>query len=127
MDSKNQFLVFCLCALVGFCGGLLYEPFAILRLPVGQERKGAKPFVITLDILYFLAFAFLCVYTAYRFRFPDFRIYMWIGYLLGGIIYLKTLRRILAFLEELCYNKLRKVLVKAKRKKKLSKIGGKEK
>lgn len=43
---------------------------------------------------------------------------MWIGYALGGIIYAKTLRKIVAFLENMCYNKIIKVIKKAKKKEK---------
>jgi len=34
---------------------------------------------------------------------------MWIGYLLGGILYLKSLRRIVAFFQKICYNKFIKI------------------
>ena len=126
MGGSNQFLIFALCVAMGFCGGLLYEGVAVLRLIVGQERKGAKVLLIILDVFYFAVFAIGCVYGAFALHFPNFRAYMWLGYICGGIIYLKTLRRILAFFERLCYNMLRKVLVKAKNKKKLSKNRGKE-
>ena len=51
---------------------------------------------------------------------------MWLGFGLGGMIYSKSLRRILAFLENMCYNLAYKVAFKAKSKKKLSKQGDKD-
>jgi hypothetical protein len=43
---------------------------------------------------------------------------MWIGYALGGIIYLKSLHRILAFLQNVCYNRVIKMIKKAKKREK---------
>ena len=74
---------------------------------------------ICLDVAFFVLYAIACVYLAFRWNFPWVRGYMWIGYALGGVLYCKTLRRILAFLEKVCYNKLAKVAKKAKIKKKL--------
>ena len=125
MDGKGQFSVFCLCVVVGFVGGLLYELFVLLRAVFCCGRGKNKLVGVLLDVAFFVSFAGLCTYAAYRFRFPDLRFYMWIGYGLGWIIYLKTLRRIVAFLQKVCYNKAIKVVKKVKTKKKLSKTGDK--
>lgn len=115
MQTENQFYVFCLCVAVGFCGGLLYELFTFISKLFGQG-KGRKIAVVLCDILFFIAFSAFAVFIAVVFHFPNFRVYTWLGYALGGIIYLKSLRRIVAFLENVCYNVIRK---KAKSKKKL--------
>ena len=120
MDTKNQFTVFCICIAVGLLGGILYEPFAFLRMIFGCPRGKSRPVGIALDIAFFAAFTVCTVFAGYLFRFPDFRVYMWIGYALGGIIYLKSLHRIVAFVEKICYNILR---LKAKGKKKLFEKG----
>ena len=125
MDSKGQFGIFCLCIAVGFVGGILYEFFVLLRAIFGCGRGKNKALGVVLDMAFFVVGAGLCTYCAYRFRFPDLRAYMWIGYAVGYIIYLKTLRRILAFLQKVCYNKAIEVVKKAKMKKKLSKMGDK--
>lgn len=125
MDSKHQFTYFCLCIFVGFVGGILYENFAflrkILRCPHGKNRVLGG----IIDTVFCLSFAGLCTASAFWLRFPSFRVYMWIGYALGFLIYLKTLRRIVAFLQKVCYNVLCKIVKKAKFKKKLSKTGDK--
>ncbi len=120
MDSVGQFSVFILCAVFGYCGGLLYEVFALFRLLFGCERR--KNIIgILLDVAFFTTFAMGCVCFSFTQNFPSQRIYMWIGYALGGVLYSKTLRRILAFLEKVCYNMLVKVAKKTKTKKKLLK------
>ena len=125
MSAKGQFSVFCICLAVGFVGGVLYEFFLLFRL-VFRCGKGKNKIVgVVLDILYCLSFAVLCTYASYRCRFPNLRAFMWIGYVLGWIIYLKSLRRILAFLQNVCYNKATKLAKRLKTKKKLSKTGDK--
>ena len=118
MDTSNQFAVFGLCVGVGFLGGVLYEAVAFFRTLLGCPRGKNKLFGIALDIAYSIAFGVLCVICAYAFRFPDFRGYMWLGYALGGILYLKTLHEIVAFFGNVCYNNINKFIKKAKRREK---------
>lgn len=126
MDSKNQFTVFCICVGIGFIGGIVYEIFAFIRFLFGCDRGKNKILGGVLDCLFFVAFAVVCIYAAFAFRFPSFRVYIWIGYAVGGIFYAKSFRRIVAFLEKVCYNKLIKVQKRRKDKKKLSQNGGAE-
>ncbi|MBE5747041.1 MAG: hypothetical protein E7352_02560 [Clostridiales bacterium] len=123
MDSKGQLGVFCICIAVGFVGGMLYEVVVLLRALFRCGKGKNKILGIILDTTFFIGLALLFTYAAYRFRFPALRVYMWIGYAVGGIIYLKTLRRILAFLQKVCYNRIAKMAEKYKTKKKLSKMG----
>ncbi len=125
MDSQNQFTVFCLCIIVGFVGSVTYEIFFAFRCLCGCRREKYKLLGAIFDILFFLTFAFLCIAAAYFLRFPSFRVYMWLGFGLGGGLYSKTLRRMVAFLEKVCYNMLRKVATKLK-KRKNSLNGGKD-
>ena len=118
MDTKNQFTIFCICIAVGLLGGILYEPFAFLRMIFGCPRGKSRPVGIALDIAFFAAFTVCTVFAGYLFRFPDFRVYMWIGYALGGIIYLKSLHRIVAFFGNVCYNKITKLAKKARKREK---------
>ena len=118
MDTSNQFATFGLCIGVGFLGGVLYEAFAFFRLLLGCPRGKNKWLGVSLDIAFFIAFAGVCVVAAYVFRFPDFRGYMWLGYALGGILYLKTLHEIVAFFGNVCYNKINQLIKKAKRREK---------
>lgn len=124
MDTGNQFSVFALCIAVGVCLGLLYEPFGLLRVVLGCRVGKNKTLAAVLDISFCLLAAVVCVSGAYLCKFPSFRVYTWLGYAVGGIIYLKTLHKIIAFLENLCYNKITKRLQKAKSKKKLLKKEG---
>ena len=119
MDSKNQFFVFCISVVAGFLGGLLYEPFACLRLLLQCEKGKRKAVSVALDICFLLLYAGFYIATAYLFHFPSFRVYMWIGYAGGGIIYSKILRRILDFCQKVCYNGSTKLLSRAKSRKKL--------
>lgn len=125
MDTKNQFVYFLLSIATGFIGGLLYELFAFIRLICGVDRGKRKAIGIVSDILFWVFFTILAIYSCFLFHFPSFRVYMGIGWLLGGIIYSKTFRIMVAFLEKVCYTKLTKLVKKAKSKKKLLKREGK--
>ena len=118
MDTSNQFAVFGICVGVGFLGGVLFEAFAFLRLLLSCPRGKNKLLGGVLDVACFLLFAGACVFVAYLFHFPSFRVYMWIGYALGGILYLKTLHQIVAFFESVCYNGITKLAKKAKKREK---------
>lgn len=121
MDTQNQLAVFSLAVAVGFVGGIVYEPFAFLRLLFGCHRGKNAKIGMGFDVLFWLAFALLSIFSSFALRFPSFRAYIWLGYAVGGIIYLKTLRRIVAFFENLCYNKVAKLVKKAKNQRELHK------
>ena len=126
MHSQNQFTNFCLCIAVGFLGGILYEIFAFFRWICGCEKGKNKIIGGILDLIFFICFAVFCVISTFFLSFSGFRVYFWLGFALGGTLYSKTLRRTLAFLENVCYNVLRRIINKAKSKKKLSNDGGKD-
>ncbi len=121
MDTKGQFVYFLLSVSVGFVGGLLYELFAFFRFLFGCERGKRKKLGIIIDVLFGLSFGILCIYASFCLRFPDFRVYIGIGWAVGLIIYAKTLRIIVAFFEKVCYNSITKLVKRAKIKKKLLK------
>lgn len=125
MDSRGQIFVFCICLCVGFFGGILYEGFGFVRVLFSCPRGKNKILGGALDVGFCLTFALVAVAAAYLFDFPAFRVYMWAGYALGGIIYLKTLHKIIAFLENLCYNKITEWTKKARKREKTLKKRGK--
>ena len=108
MDAANQIFIFLVCVLVGVASGVVYELFYILRKLCGDVAG------IVFDVLFFLAFAAMSVFAAVLFSFPDFRVYMYLGNVLGLILYLKSVHRIVAFLLKLCYNKARKGIKRRK-------------
>ncbi|MBQ7948143.1 MAG: spore cortex biosynthesis protein YabQ [Clostridia bacterium] len=118
MDTKNQFAFFLLSIGIGFVGGLLYELFAFFRTLFGCDRGKRRALGVGLDITFCVCFAAMCIYLSFYLHFPDFRGYMCLGWVFGGIIYSKTLRRILAFSEKVCYNVLVRMVTKAKSKEK---------
>ena len=118
MDTSGQFALFGLCIAVGFLGGVLYEGFAFFRLLLGSGQGKSKIVGGVLDIAFWLAFALFTIWSGYFFKFPSFRVYIWMGYVVGGIIYLKTLHKIIAFFESLCYNKIAKLVKWARKKEK---------
>ena len=118
MDTKNQFTFFLLSVAIGVAGGLLYELFAVVRFLFRCNCGKRKILGIDLDITFCLAFAFFAIIASFYLHFPDFRGYMWIGWAIGGAIYLRILRKTVALCEKVCYNILVKIVAKAKSKEK---------
>ena len=118
MDTKGQLTYFLLSVAVGFVGGLLYEIFVVFRILFSCDKGKRKGIGIGLDVAFCLCFTIWCIYVSFCLRFPDFRGYVCWGWVLGGIIYLIFLHRILAILENVCYNVLVRMAKKAKSKKK---------
>ena len=114
MDTAHQLQTFLLCIGVGFVCGIAYEAFAFLRICLGIKANKKKMLGCMVDISFFLTCSIVVILATYLFAFPDFRVYMWAGYLVGGIIYLKTLHKIIAFFEIMWYNTIRKWINKAR-------------
>ena len=114
VDTANQLFIFALCVGVGFGGGVVYEAFCFLRLCLGVRKNKRKTLGFALDTCFFALLTGWVVFCSYLFAFPSFRVYMWIGYLFGAIIYLKTLHKIIAFFEIMWYNTIKKLINKAR-------------
>ena len=126
MDSQNQLSIFCICIGIGFAGGTIYEIFGFFRQTFRCGQGKNKALGAILDILFCLTFAVFCVFLAVLLHFPNFRVYMIVGYAIGGIIYLKTLHRILAIFENVCYNVILEAVKRLKKARKNSQNGGKD-
>ena len=118
MDAKNQLVYFLISIAIGFIGGVPYEFIVVLRRIFKIDKKKCEKIGFGLDIFYFILFSTWCVFASQVLRFPDFRIYLWIGWIIGLILYSKILRRIVAFFENVCYNVFIKLLKMAKSKEK---------
>lgn len=121
MDAKGQFTCFCLCVVVGFAGGLIYSACSFVRVLFSCPRGKNKAIGVFADVLFFIAFALFGVACAFMFKFPAFRIYMWLGQGVGLILYLKSLHKVVAFFQNICYNKIAKAVLKFQQKRKTQK------
>ena len=114
MDTKGQLILFVIYVGVGFACGLLYEVFAFLRL-LCACHLGKRPYIgAIIDVGFWMGAFCTTLVCAYTLKLPTARIYVWLGFVLGGIIYLKSLRRMVDFFENLCYNKFVSIREKAK-------------
>ena len=126
MNGENQLWIFLVCVGMGVVGGILHLPFRVLARVCGVGENKRKGIGIAIDIVYFLILAVGSVWITYALRFPDFRVYQWLGYAIGGIIYLKILHKTIAFFENICYNRITRMGKKAKKaRKKLEKTENK--
>ena len=118
MATQGQFLYFFATVFFGFLGGFIWQAISLIRLPF-CAKKAEKFVKIGADILFFMVFGGICCLLAAQFCFPDHRLYMYVGYALGLLIYSKTLKNLLDFLKKVCYNTintLSKRICKARKK-----------
>lgn len=109
-----QIFIFLTCALCGVISGVIYDILYIARAFVCGLNKSKftvkdKIFTCLCDLIYFVAFSAMFIFTSVCFEFYSIRLYMLVGCALGALIYLKSLHLIIAFLVRKVYNKLRKV------------------
>ncbi len=118
---QNQTYVFLSSVLVGVVLAIIFDIFRILR------RKGNTPnYVVYIqDVFYWIIVTFVIIMSAFITNDGELRGYMFIGYILGAVIYvvtfsshiLKITGRILDFIEnivEKIYQKIKKLLKKNK-------------
>jgi hypothetical protein len=104
------FLISCLC---GVLSGVVYDVFYIARqfvcgVNVAVYTIKDKIFIAVCDILYFIIFAVMFVFTSILFDFYQIRLYMLVGAAFGALLYLKSIHLFLAFLIQRVYNKAKK-------------------
>ncbi len=96
MDSAAQLPAFLCLAAAGAAAGLIYDVLSPLRF--------SKISAFIADVLFFLLAAVLYVLIATFCRLPDFRLYAYFAMTAGFIIYLKSMRSVVAFFGKMCYN-----------------------
>lgn len=105
----TQIYVFIECLFCGICVGIIYDLFAFLNFFIKNRIFTAIKDFSLMAILFILF-----VITAVIFEFPSFRLYMFIGCVLGLLIYIKSFHSMLDFFINKVYNLIKR---KCKRKK----------
>lgn len=117
MTDGNQFYIFLVCASCGIAGGVVYDMFYLLRTFV--RVRAAE---IAADVCFFAFFAGMYLFVSLLFGLPDLRFYMFLGCLIGLLLYLKSFHRIVAFFAEKVYNRVKDKKQKQKAEEKLCRI-----
>ena len=98
--SSNQFYFFIESLFMGVLLGVFYEIFHLLKVVLKNKIVG--------EIIDFSFFPVICISylkAGEIFNFPNFRLYIFIGVLLGFVIYLLSFHEMLAKVFRLVYNK----------------------
>ena len=116
---QNQTYVFLCSLFVGVILAVIFDFFRILR------RKGnTKNYIVYIqDIIYWIIVTFVIIMSAFITNDGELRGYMFIGYILGAIIYivtisryiLKSVNKLLDFIEK-TLNKIKEILHKIMQK-----------
>lgn len=89
--AQNQAYLFLVFSLTGVIIGILFDFFRILRRTI----KTSNFITYIEDILFWILTGFLILYNIWYFNNGEIRIYMFLGILLGVLIYMLTLSSIL--------------------------------
>lgn len=95
----NQFFVFLACVAYGGISGILFS--IVILIDKATKKKWVK---IVLDIFAFLTTAVVYLIYSYKMQFPNLRMYMVAGVLLGIALYLKSFHIMLAKFLKKAYN-----------------------
>lgn len=120
---QNQTYVFLWSLFVGIMLAVIFDLFRILR------RKGNTPnyIVYIQDIIFWIIVTFIIIMSAFITNDGELRGYMFIGYILGAIVYIVTISRyVLKFVNRILdgidniFNKIKESLNKILRKIKIN-------
>lgn len=106
-----QIFIFITCCVCGILSGIVYDVLYIARCCVCGIHKQAytvkdKIFTAVCDVVYCLIFAAAFVFVSVMFEFEGLRLYMFIGCVLGALLYLKSFHIIVAFSVKKVYNRV---------------------
>ena len=101
--AQNQAYLFLVFSLTGVIIGILFDFFRILRRII----KTSNFITYVEDILFWILTGFLILYNIWYFNNGEIRIYMFLGIILGVLIYMLTLSSILIKI----FSKLFRILI----------------
>ena len=88
---NNEFNVFLSFVLIGLIIGFLFDFFRILR----RSFKTSNIITYFEDVLFWILTGVLILYNIWYFNNGEIRIYMFLGIIMGGLIYMLTLSNII--------------------------------
>lgn len=89
--AQNQAYLFLVFSLTGIAIGLLFDFFRILR----RSFKTPNALIYIEDILFWILAGVLILYNIWYFNDGEIRVYMFLGIIIGVLIYMSTLSNIL--------------------------------
>lgn len=89
--AQNQAYLFIVFSLTGVVIGLLFDFFRILR----RSFKTSNIITYFEDVLFWILTGVLILYNIWYFNNGEIRIYMFLGIIMGGLIYMLTLSNII--------------------------------
>ena len=104
--AQNQAYLFIVFSLTGVIIGLLFDFFRILR----RSFKTSNIITYFEDVLFWILTGVLILYNIWYFNNGEIRIYMFLGIIMGGLIYMLTLSNIIISLLSKILNSIVKVL-----------------
>ena len=106
--AQNQAYLFIVFSLTGVAIGVLFDIFRVLR----KSFKTADIITYLEDILFWVLTGLLVLYNIWYFNNGEIRLFMFLGIIMGILIYMLTLSNILIKIFFLILSTLKKVILK---------------
>ncbi len=100
-ETSEHFFEFLSCVFSGVVSGIFYEFFYLLKVIFNKNFIN-----IILDVIYLTLASFICRFLFFHYNLSNFRLFYFIGVILGLVIYLNSFHNIIAFSINLVYNKI---------------------
>lgn len=102
--AQNQAYLFLVFSLTGVAIGVLFDSFRILRRTI----KTSNIVTYIEDVLFWILTGLLVLYNIWYFNNGEIRVYMFLGIILGTLIYMSTLSNILIKI----FSKILQIIIK---------------
>lgn len=106
--SFNQAILFLIFTVNGFCIGILFDLFRIIR----KNTKVCDLVTYIHDILFCILTGIIFLYSMCRFCSGELRWFMFFGCMIGVSLYMIIFSRYIIFLFTVCINVIKKIILK---------------
>ncbi len=100
--TSGQFYIFIFCVVIGCLCGILLSIANLIKKIIRIVFLG-----YIIDVICFIASTVIFILTSNYFMFGNFRLYMFIGVILGLVIYMLTINFAIANIVKVLYNKIK--------------------
>ena len=105
---SNQFFSFIIYTISGFIISIIFDFFRAIR----KSTKTTKLLVIIEDVIFWIIASFISIYMIIHYNSGELRLYIFIGFIVGSVLYYITISSFLIKILVFIFNNINKILAK---------------